>query len=48
MDDERAHLEEELARLDAKWDRRSEPVEEASVSDTALDALEDSLDGIDL
>jgi hypothetical protein len=48
MDDERANLEEELARLDARWDRRSEPAEEVSASDSVLDALEDSLDGIDL
>ena len=48
MDDERATLEEELARLDARWERRSEPVVEAHTSDSALDDLEDSLDGIDL
>ena len=40
--------EEELARLDARWERRSEPVVEAHTSDSALDDLEDSLDGIDL
>ncbi len=48
LDDERASLEEELARMDARWARRSEPVPEASPSDSALDELEDSLDGIDL
>ena len=47
MDDERATLEEELARLDARWARRSDP-EEVTTSDSALDELEDSLDGIDL
>jgi hypothetical protein len=46
-DDERAALEEELARLDARWVRRSEPVVE-SVGEVALSALEDELDGIDL
>ena len=48
IDDERAELEEELARLDVRWARRSEPVPEASASDVALDELEDELDGIDL
>lgn len=48
IDDERAALEEELARLDVRWARRSEPVQEPSASDTALDELEDELDGIDL
>ena len=47
-DDERATLEEELARLDARWARRTDPVESAVVSDSTLDELEDSLDGIDL
>lgn len=47
MDDERASLEEELARLDARWARRSDP-EDVVKSDTVLDELEDSLDGIDL
>ena len=47
IDDERASLEEELARLDARWARRSDP-EEVIKSDSALDELEDSLDGIDL
>lgn len=46
-DDERAALEEELARLDARWIRRSEPVIE-SAGEVALSALEDELDGIDL
>lgn len=46
-DDERAALEEELARLDARWIRRSEPVVE-SAGEVALSALEDELDGIDL
>ena len=48
LDDERASLEEELARLDARWERRADPVESAEVADSALDELEDSLDGIDL
>ena len=47
-DDERATLEEELARLDARWARRTDPVNPGVVSDSALDELEDSLDGIDL
>ena len=47
-DDERATLEEELARLDARWARRTDPVEPGVVADSALDELEDSLDGIDL
>ena len=48
LDDERASLEEELARLDVRWARRSEPKPEPSASDEALDDLEDELDGIDL
>ena len=48
QDDERATLEEELARLDARWARRSDPVESGEFSDSTLDELEDSLDGIDL
>jgi predicted regulator of Ras-like GTPase activity (Roadblock/LC7/MglB family) len=47
-DDERATLEEELARLDARWARRTDPVEPGVVADSTLDELEDSLDGIDL
>ena len=47
IDDERASLEEELARLDARWARRSDP-QDVVKSDSALDELEDSLDGIDL
>ena len=47
-EDERANLEEELARLDAKWARRTDPVELEGVTDSALDELEQSLDGIDL
>ena len=47
-DDERANLEEELARLDAKWARRTDPSEVGTVTDSALDELEQSLDGIDL
>ena len=47
-EDERATLEEELARLDAKWARRTDPVEPGTVADSALDELEESLDGIDL
>lgn len=48
INDERASLEEELARLDARWARRTDPIEEVQKSDSALDDLEDSLDGIDL
>ena len=47
-EDERANLEEELARLDAKWARRTDPIELEGVTDSALDELEQSLDGIDL
>ena len=47
-EDERATLEEELARLDARWARRSDPEEPGVVTDSTLDELEDSLDGIDL
>ena len=46
--DERATLEEELARLDARWARRTEPVETEEVSESILSQLEESLDGIDL
>jgi len=46
-EDERANLEE-LARLDAKWARRIDPAESEGVTDSALDELEQSLDGIDL
>ena len=46
--DERASLEEELARLDARWERRTDPEEIPELSDSTLDELEDSLDGIDL
>ena len=46
--DERATLEEGLARLDARWARRSEPVESTEFTDSTLDDLEESLDGIDL
>ena len=48
QEDERATLEEELARLDARWARRTEPEERGDIADTALDDLEQSLDGIDL
>ena len=41
-------MEEELARLDAKWARRTDPIESETVADSALDELEESLDGIDL
>ena len=47
-DDQRANLEEELARLDARWARRTDPVELENASDSALDELEESLDGVDL
>jgi hypothetical protein len=44
--DERAQLEAELARLDASWDRRKEPVAEQS-TDPALAALEARLSNVD-
>ena len=47
-DDERANLEEELARLDARWARKKDPVDIEKFTDSALDELEESLDGIDL
>ena len=47
-DDERATLEEELARLDARWARKTDPVDVENFTDSALDELEESLDGIDL
>jgi hypothetical protein len=47
-DDERAELEQDLARLDARWDRRSEPALESVGDSSALDELEETLDGIDL
>ena len=45
--DERAHLEAELARLDASWNHRQEPAVEHAV-DPALAALEARLSGLDL
>jgi hypothetical protein len=45
-DDERAMLEEELARLDAAWDHRNEPKDLAM--DPALSALEAKLSGLDM
>jgi hypothetical protein len=45
--DERAALEEELARLDARWQRRQDPVI-SSTSDVALLSLEADLADIDL
>ena len=44
--DERAELEAELARLDASWNHRQEPVAEQAV-DPALAALEARLSGLD-
>ena len=44
--DERAHLEAELARLDASWNHRQEPAVEQAV-DPALAALEARLSGLD-
>ena len=44
--DERARLEAELARLDASWERRKEPVAEQS-TDPALAALEARLSNLD-
>ena len=41
-------MEEELARLDARWARRTEPVETEEVPESILSQLEESLDGIDL
>ena len=45
--DERAALEEELARLDARWETRLDP-EERNTSDVALTSLEVDLADIDL
>ena len=45
-DDERALLDEELARLDAAWDHRNEPKDLAI--DPALSALEAKLSGLDM
>ena len=45
--DERAQLEAELARLDASWNHRNEPVAEQP-TDPALAALEARLSGLDL
>ena len=45
-DDERALLDEELARLDAAWDHRNEPKDIAM--DPALSALEAKLSGLDM
>ena len=45
--DERAALEEELARLDARWQNRLEP-EERGTSNVALSSLEADLVDIDL
>tara|TARA_B100001093_G_scaffold349099_1_gene333692 strand:- start:74273 stop:77437 length:3165 start_codon:yes stop_codon:yes gene_type:complete len=45
--DERAVLEDELARLDAAWNHRKEPVDEQS-EDPALAALSARLSGLDL
>jgi hypothetical protein len=45
-DDERALLDEELARLDAAWDHRNEPKDIAM--DPALSALEAKLSGLDI
>ena len=45
-DDERALLDEELARLDAAWDHRNEP--KVIAMDPALSALEAKLSGLDM
>ena len=47
-DDMRSSLEEELARLDARWEKRVEPADIIMGDETGLSELEDSLDGIDL
>jgi len=44
-DDERAELEAELARLDASWNHRSEPL---TSSDNALTDLESRLSDLDM
>ena len=44
----RSSLEEELARLDARWEKRVEPADVIMGDDSSLSELEDSLDGIDL
>jgi len=47
IDDERAKLDEELARLDAAWDNRKDPTETSAI-DPNLAALQDELSEIDL
>ena len=47
-EDMRSSLEEELARLDARWEQRVEPADVIMGDDSSLSELEDSLDGIDL
>jgi len=47
-EDMRSSLEEELARLDARWEKRVEPADVIMGDDSSLSELEDSLDGIDL
>ena len=47
QDDERAMLEDELARLDARWEARKEPNAITSNSEVLLNSLEDELSGVE-
>ncbi len=47
LDDERARLDEELARIDAAWENRVEPNENLA-ADPNLAALQEELSEIDL
>ena len=46
MQDERAELEAELAKIDASWQHRSEPLEREV--DSALKDLESKLSDLDM
>jgi len=46
--DARSSLEEELARLDARWDKRVEPADIVMGDDSGISDLEESMDGFDL
>ena len=47
-DDERSSLEEELARLDSRWNQKTDSEERIFTDDSGLSELEDSLGDIDL
>ncbi len=47
-DDARSSLEEELARLDARWEKRVEPADIVMGDDSGISDLEESMDGFDL